>query len=196
MANCSGITQGSTYDCVNPIQPGVNQRLILGNWDDIASITYDVTNPYIITDVTMKSTKQCYAFEGVRQSLAPQYSAVPATVSYGYSHQIDFSVFDISPAQKENLEAMAVKKQFAIVQNINDTGNGGNYFELYGTNLGLDMISNVRIPGDSDTAGAFVITLQTSEDSGKENKMPATWNDGVSFESTLVLVDALLTPAA
>ena len=38
-AVCAGIAIGSDYDCVNPIAPGVNQRLIIGNLDDIDTIT-------------------------------------------------------------------------------------------------------------------------------------------------------------
>ena len=197
MANCSGITSGSIYDCANPIAPGVDQRLLLLNWADVDVITYDVTNPYIITDITLKSTKAAFAFQGVRQSLQPQYSLQPQTVSIGYDHgPINFSIFDISAAQKENIESMAVVPQIAIIQNLNDVGNGDNYFEVYGVGRGLELITATRIPGDADTAGAFTLELKTPDDTGKESKMPATWYDGVSFASTLTLVENLLTPAA
>ena len=191
-AICAGITIGASYDCENPIAAGVNQRLILGNLDDISVVTYDVTNTYIITDITMKQASPTFAFEGVRRSLKPQYSASPQTVSIGYTHLIDFSVFDISAAQKENLEAMAVKPQFAIVQNSNDIGNGDNFFEVYGLSQGLDVLTNVRIPADGETAGAFVLQLSSPEDL-KENKMPSTWFD-TDFATTLAKVDATLTP--
>ena len=193
-ANCAGITVGADYDCENPIAAGVNTRLIIGNLDDIASVSFNITNTYIIEDITMKSTKATFAFEGVRRSVSPQYSLTPQTVSIGYSHQIDFSVFDISALQKENLEAMAISPQFAIVQNINDVGNDDTFFEVYGISRGLDVISNVRIPGDSDTGAAFVLTLQTPEEGGLENKMPATWFQ-TDFATTLGLVEATLTPA-
>ena len=111
MAICAGITIGASYDCENPIQAGVNQRLIIGNLDDIDVITYNITNTYIIENILMKSASPTFAFEGVRRSLNPQYSLVPQTVSIGYDHILDFSVFDISAAQKENLEAMAIKPQ-------------------------------------------------------------------------------------
>jgi hypothetical protein len=192
-AACSGITQGAEYNCENPIAPGVNQRLIIGNLDDIDVITYNVTNTYIIEDITMKSAAPTFAFEGVRRSLNPQYSLVPQTVSIGYDHVVDFSVFDISAEQKENLEAMAVKPQFCIVQNLNDAGNGDNYFEVYGVTRGLDVLANVRIPGDGDTAGAFVLQLSTPADGGKENKMPSTWFI-TDFATTLDAVNATLSP--
>ena len=191
--SCAGIISGAVYDCENPIAPGVNQRLILGNLDDIDVITYNVTNTYIIESILMKTSKPTFAFEGVRRSLNPQYSLVPQTVSIGYTHLLDFSVFDVSAAQKENLEAMAIKPQFAIVQNINDAGNADNFFEVYGITRGLDLLANTRIPADGDTAGAFVLQLSTPEEGGKENKMPATWFI-TDFATTLAAVDATLVP--
>ncbi len=192
-ASCAGLTISASYDCENPIAPGVNQRLILGNLDDINTITFNVTDTYIIEDILMKVGAPTFFFEGVRRSLNPQYALVPQTVSIGYDHILDFSVFDVSAAQKENLEAMAIKPQFAIVQNLNDAGNGDNFFEVYGITRGLDVLTNVRIPADSDTAGAFVVNLSTPAEGGKENKMPATWFI-TDFATTLAAVDATLVP--
>ena len=101
MAACDGITIGSTFDCDNPVTPGVDTRLLLGNKQDISVVTYTLT---IITDITMKLTKAMFAFQGIRQSLNPQYQFIPQTVSVGYDHQVDFLAFDISATQKENLE--------------------------------------------------------------------------------------------
>jgi hypothetical protein len=194
MASCAGITLGAIYDCDNPIKPGVKQRLLVGNLDDIALITYDVTNTYIITDITMKSTKAMFAFDGVRNSNNPQYEFVPQTVSLGYDHTCNFSVFDFSSLQKKNLENMAAAKQFAIVENMNAVGNGDSIFEVYGVGVGLDMISNVRIPADNDTGGAFVIQLKTGDEGGKETELPSSFWD-TDFATTEVKVEALLTPA-
>ena len=194
MAICSGISLGAGYSCENPIQPGVDQRLVIGNLDDIdwANTVYDTERPNVVTNLALLPGKSAYAFEGVRRSNNPQYSLVPATVSVGYSHQVDFSVFDISPEQKENLESMAVKPTFAIVQNRNDVGNGDTYFEIYGLQNGLEMSSTVRIPADSETSGAFVITLITAEDGPKESKMPATYFN-TDFDTTLDLVNGIVS---
>ena len=194
MANCDGLTIGSIYDCDNPIAPGVNNRLLLGNLDDISAITYDVTTVTIITDITMKSTKACFAFEGVRQSMNPQYQFIPQTVSVGYDHQIDFLIFDISQLQKDNVEAMGVQKVFGVVQNAQGAGNGDNFFEVYGSIAGMEMLTGGRIPRELETQGALNLSLKTSDNEGKEPKMPQTWFE-TDFNTTLALVDALLTPA-
>lgn len=193
-ANCAGIGEGADYDCDNPLAPGVNQRLILFNLADIDTITYDVTESSIITDIALKTGTQAYAFQGVRQSLTAQYEFVPQTVSVGYDHQVNFQVFDISQSQKDNLEALGVVKTVAIVENVNAPGNGETYFEVYGPTRGLEPQTMTRLAADLETAGSFSIELKTSDNEGKESKMPNTWFD-TDYATTLAKVEALLTPA-
>lgn len=191
---CGGITLGAAYDCDSPIVPGVNQKLILGNKDDILSITYDVTTTTLITGITLKAGgKACYAFQGIRQSLKPQYQFAPQTVIAGYDHQIDFMVFEITQAQKDNLERMGLEKLFAVVENMNAAGNGNSIFEVYGLKAGLELQTNVRIPADTETGGAFSLSLLTSPNGGKEPKMPQSWFI-TNYTTTLAAVTALLTP--
>lgn len=194
MAVCDGITIGATYDCDNPITPGVNNRLLMGNTDDIDDVTYDGTTVTIITDITMKLTKAMFAFNGIRQSLNPQYQFIPQTVSVGYDHQVDFLIFDISQVQKDNIEAMGLGKITAVIENKNTPGNGDNFFEVYGLKAGMEMQTGGRIPMDLETQGAFSLSLKTSDNEGKEPKMPQTWFS-VDYATTKVLVDALLVPA-
>lgn len=192
MAACDGITIGSGYDCDAPITPGVNNRLLMGNQGDISVVTYALT---VITDITMKLTKAMFAFQGIRQSLNPQYQFIPQTVSVGYDHQVDFLIFDISQLQKDNIEAMGLGKLTAVVENKNAPGNGDNFFEVYGLGVGMEMQTGGRIAMDLETQAAFNISLKTSDNEGKETKMPQTWFD-TDYTTTAALVEALLTPAA
>jgi hypothetical protein len=192
---CGGISLGSTYSCTAPVVPGVNQRLLLGNLDDISSITYSSTPPTtIIENITMKQGKAMFAFQGVRQSLNPQYELVPGTTSVGYNHTVNFLAFQISQAVKDNLEKLGLEKVFSIIENKNAVGNENNFFECYGLNVGLEASSLMRIPADQESGGAFTITLNTPEAEGKEPKMPQTFFK-TSYAATLALVNALLTPA-
>ena len=191
MAVCDGITIGSTFDCDEPVTPGVDNRLLLGNKQDISVVTHTLT---VITAITMKTTKAMFAFNGIRQSLNPQYQFIPQTVSVGYDHQVDFIVFDISQLQKDNIEAMGLGKLTAVVENKNSAGNGDNFFEVYGLDVGMEMQTAGRIPMDLETQGAFSLSLKTSDNEGKEPKMPQTWFL-TDYDTTKALVDALLIPA-
>jgi len=190
---CGGITVGAAYDCNTPIVPGVNQRLILGNQGDIATILFDVVKPTLIKDITLKTGKAAYAFDGVRQSLTPQYELIPGTVTVGYLHTVNFLAFDISQAAKDNYEKMALGKLFAVIENKNALGNGDSVFEVYGLQVGLEASAITRIPADTETGGAFTISLTTPEAEGKEPKMPQSWWD-TDYATTLAKVEALLIP--
>ena len=49
-AICSGITQGSDYDCENPLKSGVFEDLIVGNLNDIELVTFDPSNTSVINE--------------------------------------------------------------------------------------------------------------------------------------------------
>ena len=121
MANCNGITIGADYDCLDPLKAKVNERLLVGNLDDVETVEYDVTNPTLITGITMKATKAMFAFQGVRSTVKPQVDLVASEVNVGFSHQCDFSVFEVDAPQKENLQAMSTLSQFCIYQNPKDS---------------------------------------------------------------------------
>ena len=139
MANCNGITIGSDYDCSNPLKSKVNERLLVGNLDDILTIEYDVTDTNLITGITMKPTKQMFAFQGVRSTAKPQVDLVASEVTVGFSHQVDFSVFEVDSAQKANLQAMSSVSQFCIYQNPKDSSLGDAVWEVMGINSGLEV---------------------------------------------------------
>jgi len=191
---CGGISAGADYDCESPIVPGVNQRLLLGNLDDIKAVTYNVANPSLIEGITMKTGKAMFAFQGIRQSLTPSYEFVAGTVSVGYNHMVNFLAFDINQAAKDNYEKMGLTKLFAIVENKNSVGNGNSIFEVYGGNVGLEAATITRNPSDTESGGAFTIGLATPEAEGKEPKMPQSFFK-TDYATTLALVDALLVPA-
>ena len=193
--NCTGISLGSLYDCENPLQAGVEQRLIIFNRTDIDTVTYDVTVTSLITNITLVTGAQGYEFTGVKQSINPQYSLIPAAVSVGYDHLVDMHIWDVSQEQKDNLENMAVTNNLvAVVENINDVSLANSVFEVYGLGRGMEVFSLSRIPGDQESTGAFVVQLKTSDDTGKEVRMPTSWFD-TDFQTTKAAVDALLTPA-
>jgi hypothetical protein len=191
---CGGISVGAAYNCANPIVPGTTARLLLGNLGDISAVTYNGTLTTLIEGITMKSTKRCWVFEGIRQSLAPSYELVPGAVSVGYMHMVNFLAFDITQAAKDNYEKMSLGKMFAIVENKNAIGNGNSVFEVYGLNVGLEANSIVRNVNDQESGGAFNISLQTPDGEGKEPKMPQSWWL-TNYATTKALVDGLLTPA-
>lgn len=191
--SCVGITIGSDYDCTAPLKAKVNTRVLIGNLDDIESVTYDVTNPTLITAIAMKTGKAMFAFQGVRSSVKPQVDLVASEVSVGFSHQIDLSVFEVDAPQKENLQALSSKASFAIYQNPKDSSLGDAIFEVLGINSGLEVSSLQRMPADSASGGAYMVQLKTPE-AATETSLPNSFFD-TNLATTEAAVEALLTPA-
>ena len=196
MASCAGITVGAVYDCADPLVPFVRQRLLVGNLEDIETVTYSVTpgEENIITNITMKSTKAMFAFEGIKTSITAQTEMVVLTLANAFNHQVSLSVFDVSAAQKLSLQGMAAIEQFAIVENSKDSSLADSVFEVYGVNRGLLPSEMIRINADTDTGGAYVITLVTPDEGGKESSLPESFWD-TDLATTEPKVEALLTPA-
>ena len=152
-------TLGADYDCSAPLQPGLLNYLILINLDDIAS--YTIVDD-VVSAITLKTGKQAYKFETVKQSIQAEYEKAGGLTSNYYIHRIKFNVFDISSEQKENLEKLALNKIVAITSLINSPGNDNTYFEVYGAHDGLECVEMQRINNDIESNGSFIITLESS----------------------------------
>lgn len=183
---CS-IALGSAFDCDDLPQAGVNSRLIIGN---LADITVTLTANLSIASAITK-TSVAFAFEGSDMSVKPSYTLVPGTIANQWTHKIEFVIFEVDGAQKQNLENMKNSTLYAITQNSDDSGNGDNFFELFGIGRGLRLTAVERIPTDNETLGAFKVTLETFAEGGNESNMPLTVFV-TDFTASKAVVDALL----
>ena len=183
--SCKGIFQGQDFDCADVLIAGVDEKLTLFNLLDIETITFDVDNPSIITDIILVNGASAFTFDGTRQSLIPEEHFIPGRFSVGYDHQLGFQVFQIDQTSKDNLEAMFVKKTVGVVHNKEGS------FEVYGIIQGLEGLTKDRLPGDQDTGGSYSIVLKTSENTAREPKSPQTWFD-TDEATTQDKIDALI----
>ena len=185
---------GAIASCDVPLQPGVRKRVIIGNLDDIATVTYDVTKTNLITNITMKSTTQAWEFEGLRTSITAGWELVASENAANYNHLVNLSVYDMSSEQKLSLQGMAWERTFAVIENKNDASLGDSIFEVFGLGAGLLPFTMGRQNADTDTQAAVVIELGTPDFGGKETTIAESWFD-TDYATTLAKVDALLIPA-
>jgi len=193
--SCAGIFSGATVSCSDPLAVGIEQRLFLANLEDVASFTFDGTETNMVTAITMKATKTFFEFEGLKQSISTQSEYMPKPYSVGYKHTVDFSVFNVTAEQRRNLEAMAFQPQVAIAYGPNDSSLGNAAFEILGINAGLEIVTNIRIPADNETGGAYRIQLATPDAGGIETQLPSVfWTDPSTgtYASALTAIEALL----
>ena len=195
MANCSGIFQGQDVDCQNPLAVGTIQRCLIANRNDVSSIAYSIAvgEENVISGITMKSGTQFFEFFGVNESIKTQNELVRRSVSNGYKHTLDLSVFEVDNSTLQNLMAMAYTPQIAIVYGVDDSSLGNGAFQVLGVDAGLDLLTNIRINGDVETGGAHVLQLATPDSGGDEKLIPPVfWS--TDYQTTLLAVDALLIP--
>lgn len=195
--SCTGIFQGQTISCQDPLVTGLRQRLLLANLEDVEQFTKDLTpgSENVITGIVMKPGTSFFEFEGVKQSISCQSDIVNGSVSVGYDHTVNLSIFEVDNVARQNMQAMAYKPQVAILEASSpDTSLGNGIFQVYGQNRGLEVLTNTRIDADQDTGGAYVIQLKTSDEGGKEPTLPEVLYN-TDYPTSLAIVDALLTPA-
>lgn len=194
--SCEGIISGALASCTNPLVPFVRQRLLIGNLQDIDVITRSVTpgEENVIEDITMKVTKQMFAFEGLKSSISAQSELVPDGFTSLYNHQCNLIVFDVSSEQKLNLQAMASVEQFAIVENSKDDSLDNSIFEVFGIGRGMLPSELIRINADIDTGAGYSIVLITPDIGGKEVTLPDSFFD-TDLSVTEANIEALLIPA-
>jgi len=191
MANCDGIAMGATISCTDPLLVGVEQRVLLANLDDVESFT---ATGNLITAITMKTGKQFYEFAGVNQTIKARWELVRNATSNSYKHFVDLSVFDVSSAQQDNIEAMAYKEQVAIVIQRDDTSLGDNAISVYGRNSGLQLLTGARDLGDTESGAAAVLNLGTPDEGYIEPNIPSAFQ-ATDYAGTLTAIDVLLAPA-
>jgi len=187
---CAGIFSGALQSCTDPLSVGLVQRLFLANLEDVASFTFDGTETNMVTGITMETGKTFFEFEGLKQSISCQSEYVPKPFSTAYKHTVDFSIMDVSASQRRNMEAMVFQPQVAITFGQNDSSLGNGAFEIHGINAGLEVITNIRIPADNETGGAYRIQLATPDAGGIESQLPSVFFS-TDYATTLAALVAL-----
>jgi hypothetical protein len=197
MANCTGIFQGQSIDCHEPLSVGIVQRTFLANIEDIEEYVYSVVpgEENVIETITMKLGTQFWEFDGVNESISTQSELVRRTTSNSYKHTLGLTVFEVDNIALQNLQGMAYIAQVAIVLGPNDSSLGNGAFQVLGKNIGLDLATNVRINGDVETGGGHVLSLSTPDSGGAENEEPnVLWE--TDYATTLSYIETtLLNPA-
>lgn len=171
MALCGKITDDLLFDCLNPTIGGVEANLHLFNREDVIGMVRNATNPQIIEGITLAGGTKGYRFEGFNTSLKPKVELVKKEFSNRYDHVVSFLVFARGSEAKAQIEGLANGKVIAVVENINKSGDSA--FEVFGTDIGLELRSLTGDATDANNEGAYSLEIGSPENF-KEPHMPAT----------------------
>ena len=174
-STCAVISEDLLLNCVNPLQSGTRDQMIIFNFDDWNQLlkTVDPTNNQIVTDITLISGLTGYLIQGINNSNMPKTNMKKGKFLNSFIHDVNFKVFTLGSAIKQQLENVARGRFVVIVENSYKGNNGECSYEIYGMNSGLIASVIDRDPSNADTQGAFDVTLTSSELS-LEAHLPAT----------------------
>lgn len=190
--SCANLSENVLLDCQLRIAAGANDNLFLLNYNDIAAITRDMTNPNLIESFSLVSGAFIYKIEGFNDSVEPRSALVESRYSKLYDHEVTFKIFDNTVEIKNQIDRMAQGKMVAIIENNFAGSDGETKFEIYGITGGLQLRETERIVADEETQGAYNLVLRSS-DRSKEPNLPASLFD-TSIAVTRAFINGLVKP--
>lgn len=186
------ITAGFSLSAAEPVTAGIEDVIYIFNADDIA-LTYDTSNPLIITGLTAASNAKIYKFEGTNNSFNAISKLAKTQVGPRYTEEIDFNIAGLSVAVKAQLRAMGYGRVKAIA--INNYKSGDSAIELFGAVNGLVLTDAERNAADETVEGGYKLKL-TNPDKLREPYPPravsvAGESGPATYASTLAAIEAL-----
>src|ERR1700755_2290808 len=110
------INAGFSLGTGDPITAGIEDVIYIFNQDDI-TLTFDTTNPLIVTGLTAVSAAKVYKFNGTNNSFNTVSKLAKTSVGPRYTEEIDFNVAGFSVDIKTQLRSMGYGRVCAVVIN-------------------------------------------------------------------------------
>src|SRR5476651_1910298 len=116
------INAGFSLGTDSPVTAGIEDVIYIFNQSDI-TLTYDTTNPLIITGLTAVSSGKIYKFNGTNNSFSTMSKLAKTSVGPRYTEEIDFNIAGFSVGIKAQLMAMGYGRVKAIAVNNYNTSD-------------------------------------------------------------------------
>jgi hypothetical protein len=185
---CGTIAANILKSCDNPVQAGTRDRGIIINFDDILSVTY-AADGETIEGIVLNAGKVAYQIDGQNNSISPISRLVEQGFNNMFDHECTMKGFDVSPATKNQVNAMKDGRFVIICENYFRGASGNAAFEVYGITTGLETMEIERDPNSEETQGAFHFMFGTKKN--KEPKTAATLYI-TDYAASKAIVDGLL----
>lgn len=187
------INAGFSLGTGDPVTAGIEDVIYIFNIDEI-TLTYDTTNPLIVTGLNAVSNAKIYKFEGTNNSFNTMSKLAKTQVGPRYTEEIDFNIAGFSVEIKAQLMAMGYGRVRAIA--INNYNSSDSAIELFGAVNGLILTDAERSAADENIDGGYKLKL-TNPDKLREPYPPravsiAPTSGPANFASTLAAIEALV----
>ena len=176
-----------------PVTAGIEDLIYIFNQDDFV-LTFDPTNPLIVTGLTAVSNAKIYKFEGTNNSFNTSSKLAKTAVGPRYTEEIDFNVAGFSVDIKTQLMSMGYGRVCAIA--VNNYNSSDTAVELFGAVNGLILTDAERSAADETLDGGYKLKL-TNPDKLREPYPPravsiAPTSGTATFASTIAAIEALV----
>lgn len=187
------INAGFSLGTGSPITAGIEDVIYIFNQDDI-TITYDPSNPLIVTGLAAVGGAKIYKFEGTNNSFSTMSKLAKTSVGPRYTEEIDFNIAGLSVDIKTQLMAMGYGRVKAIA--VNNYNSSDSAIELFGAVNGLILTDAERNASDETIDGGYKLKL-TNPDKLREPYPPraisiAPETGSATYASTLAAIEALV----
>lgn len=171
MANlCEKLLTGCiNADCNNPVFQGVDAVAYIFNKSEVDSLTYDQTNPNLVTAIVMKTHEVdnsdiTYTGYKINQLGKTPYTGTTTTMTEGnifnrYTSEFHFVVPDNSPTAANLIDALKDGKFMVVIKNEYEGTDGQGTYQIYGGKKGLVASAIEGAKYSDDTEGGWAITL-------------------------------------
>lgn len=154
------------FDCANPMVKGAKADGKLINRSDInfASVTYDASNPFLITALPLNTGATSYAItqSGKTPYTGTQQELAEGTYQNTVTNTVQFVILNQGTTTAEQVFALMNGTFVVALQNNNGT------IQLYGIEAGLRASAMVRELYNDDTLSGWLVTM-TEEGAVKGN---------------------------
>lgn len=187
------INTGFSLGAGEPITSGIEDVVYIFNQDEV-TLTYDVANPLIVTDLTAVGSAKVYKFEGTNNSFNTMSKLAKTQVGPRYTEEIDFNIAGLSVEVKAQLMAMGYGRVKAVV--VNNYKDSDSAIELFGAVNGMIVTEAERNAADETLDGGYKIKL-TNPDKLREPYPPravsiAPVSGSATYASTIAALEALV----
>ena len=168
MALCDFIISADIagYDCENPMVKGAKADGLIINRKDInmASVTYDASNPFKVTALPLLAGKTSYDIVqgGKTPYTGTQQEMAEGTYQNTFTNTVQFVILNQGTTTADQVFALMNGEFVVILQNNNGT------YQVFGLEAGLRASAMVREFYNDDTLSGWLITM-TEENAVKGN---------------------------
>ena len=193
------IYEGIGASCT-PLAGGVNDKLILVNYDDIVSVTYSLDMPLnnvnsrkYITAVARATGTKGYLVEGLAgTTIIARKNASRGDIFPDYTQEIEFVALTENGSVEALIETLAKSKVVAFYESNNE-------YHVLGINSGLVLSSTASDTSNASERGAYRVVLQGTKEGEHGKRLGIFTGTAPNFVydkiATKAIFDGLLSVA-